>query len=59
METASSLLYLPTITPAMPMRKQVVSADELLCWKIGIAGAPGTLYAGENFQLQFRCVRSK
>ena len=29
------------------------SADDMRCWLVNIQGAPGSVYAGEEFQLQF------
>ena len=29
------------------------TADDARCWLVDIQGAPGTLYAGEQYQLQF------
>ena len=30
------------------------SADDMRCWLVNLQGAPDTLYAGDQYQLQFR-----
>jgi ubiquitin-protein ligase len=30
----------------------IVDAEDLLCWRVRIKGAEGTLYAGEEFTLE-------
>ncbi|KAF9099065.1 ubiquitin-conjugating enzyme E2 W [Mortierella sp. GBA35] len=36
-----------------PAGVNIIDANDFKVWKLGLAGAPGTLYEGEKFELEF------